>query len=174
MNASNGCETSLRTLTDCGTCGNPCEIGGSGESCVTGTCVPTMCDATTADCEAKPDLTGKAHFVRELQNPETITGLAQQRAIMAGLFPANQTALQLELLDVVLDGLPEFSGKADPYFLSSYASGLLTPMCRSESTAIMRAALDEFARLLDSTALRFLREAQQADQECSFLRDKQT
>jgi aminopeptidase N len=122
---------------------------------------------------AKPDAAGKKNFIGELQNPETITGLARQRAVMAGLFPANQTDLQLELLDGVLDALPGFSGKADPYFLSSYASVLLTPMCRSESTAAMQAALDQYEDILDSTTKRFLREAHQADRECLLLRDKQ-
>jgi hypothetical protein len=122
---------------------------------------------------AKPDAAGKKNFIDELQNPETITGLARQRAVMAGLFPANQTDLQLELLDGVLDALPGFSGKADPYFLSSYASVLLTPMCRSESTAAMQAALDQYEDILDSTTKRFLREAHQADRECLLLRDKQ-
>jgi hypothetical protein len=106
----------------------------------------------------------------ELQHPETLTGLARQRAVMAGMFPSNQTALQLELLGQVLDALPELSETTDPYFMSSYAGVLLTPMCFPESGALMQKALDEHADQLNSTALRFLREAHQADRECLALR----
>jgi len=122
---------------------------------------------------AMPDQATKSKWLSELQNPENLTGLARQRAVMAGLFPSNQTALQLELLGQVLDALPELSETTDPYFMSSYASVLLTPMCLSESGALMQKALDEHADQLNSTALRFLREAYQADRECLALRSVQ-
>jgi len=119
---------------------------------------------------ARPDPANKAAWISELQNPETVTGLARQRAVMAGLFPANQTGLQLESLSQILEALPELSESADPYFLSSYTSVLLTPMCRPESVAQLQSALDEQSDRLNSTALRFLREAHQADRECLALR----
>jgi aminopeptidase N len=122
---------------------------------------------------AMPDQATKSKWLSELQNPENLTGLARQRAVMAGLFPSNQTALQLELLGQVLDALPELSKTTDPYFMSSYASVLLTPMCLRESSALMQKALDEQADQLNSTALRFLREAHQADRECLALRSVQ-
>jgi aminopeptidase N len=122
---------------------------------------------------ARPDPANKAAWLAELQNPKTVTGLARQRAVMAGLFPASQTALQLESLTQVLEALPELSKTADPYFLSSYTSVLLTPMCRPESVAQLRSALDEQADRLNSTALLFLREARQADRECLALRPVQ-
>jgi aminopeptidase N len=126
---------------------------------------------------ARPDPANKAAWLSELQNPETVTGLSRQRAVMAGLFPANQTALQLESLNQVLEALPELSKTADPYFLSSYTSVLLTPMCRPESVAQLQSALDDSmnrrADRLNSTALRFLREAHQADRECLALRPVQ-
>jgi aminopeptidase N len=126
---------------------------------------------------ARPDPANKAAWLAELQNPNTVTGLARQRAVMAGLFPASQTALQLESLTQVLEALPELSKTADPYFLSSYTSVLLTPMCRPESVAQLQSALDDSmnrrADRLNSTALRFLREAHQADRECLALRPVQ-
>jgi len=128
--------------------------------------------ALTANA-AMPDQATKAKWLAELQNPETLTGLARQRAVMAGLFPPNQTALQFELLGQALDALPELSETTDPYFMSSYASVLLTPMCLPESGALMQKALDEHADQLNSTALRFLREAHQADRECLALRSVQ-
>ena len=128
--------------------------------------------ALTANA-AKPDQATKAKWLSELRHPETLTGLARQRAVMAGLFPSNQTALQLELLGQVLDALPELSETTDPYFMSSYAGVLLTPMCLPESGALMQKALDEQADQLNSTALRFLREAHQADRECLALRSVQ-
>jgi hypothetical protein len=59
------------------------------------------------------------------------------------------------------------------YFLTSYTAALLTPICRSESSALMQAALDEYGEQLNPTATRFLREAHQADMECLALRDAQ-
>ncbi len=45
-NTKNGCETSLSTTTNCGSCGNSC---GSGESCVSGSCQSSC----TPDCSGK-------------------------------------------------------------------------------------------------------------------------
>jgi aminopeptidase N len=119
---------------------------------------------------AAPNAANKEHWVDELQSPQAITNLARQRAVMYGLFPASQADLQLELLTKILSSLPQMSRDADQYFLRSYASILLTPMCRSESNALMQATLDEFGGELNPTALRFLREAHQADVECQALR----
>jgi aminopeptidase N len=122
---------------------------------------------------ARPDPANKSAWLAELQNPETVTGLARHRAVMAGLFPASQTDLQLQSLDQVLSALPDLSETADPYFMASYASVLLTPMCRPESVAILQAAIAEQSDRLKSTPLRFLREAHQADRECLALRSAQ-
>ena len=46
----NGCETSLRTNTNCNTCNTACDIPNSGESCSTGTCTATTCQAGFDDC----------------------------------------------------------------------------------------------------------------------------
>lgn len=119
-----------------------------------------------------PSAAKKEHWLDELQLPQVINNLAKQRALMSGLFPASQTRLQLELLTKILGALPQMSRDADSYFLSSYATELLTPMCRSESSALMRATLDEFSDQLNPTALRFLREAEQADVECLALRER--
>ncbi len=122
---------------------------------------------------AIPDKVVKSGWLAELRNPEVLTGLARQRAVMAGLFPSNQTALQVEVLDQVLDALPDISDSRDPYFISSYASVLLSPMCVEESSFLMQDALDRYADQLNSTALRFLQEALQADRECFALRGAQ-
>ncbi|MEX2125706.1 MAG: aminopeptidase N [Woeseia sp.] len=122
---------------------------------------------------ARPDPANKSAWLAELQNPETVTGLARQRAVMAGLFPASQTDWQLQSLDQVLAALPDLSETADPYFMASYASVLLTPMCRPQSVAILQAAIAEQSDRLKSTPLRFLREAHQADRECLALRSAQ-
>jgi hypothetical protein len=122
---------------------------------------------------AAPNLANKEHWVNELQSPQTVTNLARQRAVMAELFPAAQTEHQLELLTKILSALPQMSRDADRYFLTSYTATLLTPMCRSESSALMQATLDEFSGQLNPTALRFLREAHQADAECQSLRSTQ-
>jgi hypothetical protein len=122
---------------------------------------------------AAPGAANKQYWVDELQSPHAVTNLARQRAVMTGLFPATQTALQLDLLTRILSSLPQMSRDADVYFLTSYTSQMLTPMCRRESSALMQATLDEFEGQLNPTATRFLREAHQADVECTALRGVQ-
>lgn len=122
---------------------------------------------------AAPNTAIKERWLDELQNPQSVTGLARQRSVMEELFPATQTNLQLALLDKILGALPELSRNGDPYFLFSYTLSLLQPMCQAESTARMQAALDEYAGQLNPTTLRFLREAHQADAECLSLRGRQ-
>ena len=50
-NDPNGCETSLETLTDCGSCGTPCSAAGATTSCAGGTCHITSCDPGLGDCD---------------------------------------------------------------------------------------------------------------------------
>jgi hypothetical protein len=47
---NNGCEKSIRTLTDCGDCGIPCDIPNATESCSSGTCTITGCSSGYDDC----------------------------------------------------------------------------------------------------------------------------
>jgi len=122
---------------------------------------------------AAPSLANKEHWVDELQSPKTITNLSKQRAVMGQLFPATQTDLQLPLLTKILSSLPQMSRDADSYFLSSYTTSMLTPMCTTESSALMQTTLDEFGEQLNPTALRFLREAHQRDVECEAMRAAQ-
>ena len=49
---SNGCETPLNTLTDCGSCGTPCFINGAQDlNCAGGVCSAASCSAGFADCD---------------------------------------------------------------------------------------------------------------------------
>ncbi len=116
---------------------------------------------------ALPDAGNKGRWLQELSNPESEYGLAKQRAAISTLFPSNQTALQSGLLQLILQSLPLLSDR-DPYFMSSYISGLLMPICTKESVAAMASALDMGG--LNSTTGLFLREAHQADNECLKLR----
>ena len=122
---------------------------------------------------ARPDIEQKKRWLLELSQPNELTGLSRQRAVMTGLFPANQTEQQAELLDTILQSLPRLSGKVDPYFMSSYVKSLLPPNCLSTSQVKMKQTLDQAADSLDNTALRFLREAVQANAECMALRAAQ-
>ena len=101
---------------------------------------------------AVPDAAVKERWLAELQNPQSTTSLARQRAVMHELFPANQTNLQLEVLPIILGALPQMSAYADPYFMRTYTESLLTPMCQPESTAQLKsAALDNYAGQLNPT-----------------------
>jgi len=49
---SDGCETSLETLTNCGACGVPCTGGGAQMSCDFGVCQIEDCNPGWGDCDA--------------------------------------------------------------------------------------------------------------------------
>ena len=121
---------------------------------------------------AVPELQAKSRWLDELQDSQSVTSLAKRRAVMGALFPATQTELQAELLDQILEAIPELSG-GDLYFLRHYMTRLLTPMCRLETAEKLQGALDAYGAALDPTILRFLREAHQADAECAALRSMQ-
>lgn len=48
---TDGCETLLTTLTDCGDCATPCDITNASETCATGTCVFNDCEANWVDVD---------------------------------------------------------------------------------------------------------------------------
>ena len=120
---------------------------------------------------AQPDLGIKLDWLEEIQNPKSTMGLAEKRFAIYNLVPPNQALLGLKLLEEILSPLNELSQHSDHYFISHYVRGLLGNTCRSEGVNKMAIHLDE-PEGLSSTALRFLREAHQADSECAALRTK--
>ncbi len=50
-NAANGCETNLKTNTNCGACGTPCALANATTSCASGACLLTGCTGTFANCD---------------------------------------------------------------------------------------------------------------------------
>ncbi|MDQ3034518.1 MAG: hypothetical protein M3Y87_19065 [Myxococcota bacterium] len=50
--ATDGCETTTTTLTDCGGCGVVCDVVNGTETCDAATCAIVACDAGFADCDA--------------------------------------------------------------------------------------------------------------------------
>lgn len=48
---ANGCETNLRTLTNCGGCGVPCTRSGGTPTCITGACELSSCAPLRGDCD---------------------------------------------------------------------------------------------------------------------------
>jgi hypothetical protein len=46
-----GCERSLRTVTDCGGCGIPCSLSNATATCSTGTCAVNTCTAGFGNCD---------------------------------------------------------------------------------------------------------------------------
>jgi len=52
--AGTGCETNLKTMTDCGSCGKLCTIPNGTGSCTTGTCLLTGCNTGYGDCDGLP------------------------------------------------------------------------------------------------------------------------
>ena len=124
--------------------------------------------AIAADA-ARPGSSTKEFWLKQITDQASDLGLAKQRYAIFNLFPASQTSQQAEQLDFILQSLPGLSDR-DPYFMSSYVSGLLRPVCTAQSVAAMATALKEGG--LDSTTELFLREAHQADAACLDLRAK--
>jgi len=54
MNAANGCEAALDTLTHCGACGRSCASANATEACTNGACTIARCDEGFADCDMDP------------------------------------------------------------------------------------------------------------------------
>ena len=54
MEAGDGCETPLDTLTDCGGCGVACAVAGGTASCASGVCEVAMCYRFAGDCNMDP------------------------------------------------------------------------------------------------------------------------
>lgn len=52
--AANGCETPLGTTTNCGACGQACDLAHSSESCVAGSCQVLTCEPGYANCDNSP------------------------------------------------------------------------------------------------------------------------
>lgn len=52
---SNGCETALNTLKDCGECGKKCDASNGKASCAGGRCTTSTCDRGFADCNSDPN-----------------------------------------------------------------------------------------------------------------------
>ena len=48
---TDGCETSLATLMDCGSCGAVCSLANATESCTTGSCEIAACEAGWGNCD---------------------------------------------------------------------------------------------------------------------------
>ncbi len=55
---ANGCETSIRTSSDCGGCGVACSSANAATSCETGSCVSGGCSAGFGDCNGNLPLDG--------------------------------------------------------------------------------------------------------------------
>jgi hypothetical protein len=48
--ASNGCETSLDTISDCGSCGTSCSVANGAPACTSGACAIESCTSPYRDC----------------------------------------------------------------------------------------------------------------------------
>jgi len=50
-NKTNGCETYISNIFNCGSCGNPCNASNANNLCTSGTCSVSSCKAGYADCD---------------------------------------------------------------------------------------------------------------------------
>ena len=52
-NPDDGCETSIETLTSCGSCGTPCNLANAAETCPSGVCTLGACTAGFGNCDSQ-------------------------------------------------------------------------------------------------------------------------
>jgi aminopeptidase N len=119
---------------------------------------------------AMPVPARKRRWLAMASQPGHPSGLASQRKAMEALLPPNQGAINAELLPEVLAALAGFDPGVDPYFAARFAQGLLVPLCTEEATRAYAEAVASEAPMASAARL-FLREAQQANQECLRVRD---
>jgi len=65
---SNGCETALNSLTDCGSCNQPCAIPNAEASCGSGTCQLVACTPGFGDCDVDLATNGCERELNTLTN----------------------------------------------------------------------------------------------------------
>ncbi len=78
---------------------------------------------------ARPDPEQQRRLMQQLLDPNSGLSVADARALAGGLFPVHQQALQLEIVDEVLDKLQVVSDNIDPAYFRSISRGLLGVIC---------------------------------------------
>jgi len=74
---ADGCETSLETLTDCGSCGSACSRANATASCLGGSCNIQSCDALWGNCDGIDANGCEADFVSDANNCGTCGNICQ-------------------------------------------------------------------------------------------------
>jgi hypothetical protein len=69
-NSSNGCETSLHTTSNCGSCGNVCNLPNASATCPSGNCQVSSCYFGWANCDGN-DANGCETHLQNCGNPGT-------------------------------------------------------------------------------------------------------
>jgi hypothetical protein len=64
----NGCETSLTTTTNCGTCGTGCSVANGTATCATGSCQIASCASGYRDCNGSPGDGCETHIAADINN----------------------------------------------------------------------------------------------------------
>lgn len=115
---ANGCETSLQTSTDCGACGNPCNLPNVVEPCATGKCEVGTCASPWEDCDGVVPNGCEANLLTDAANcgmcGKTCSGAAPScanGACIAGCTPDGfepNEAIQAPAGLPVIAGMREF------------------------------------------------------------------
>ncbi len=113
---------------------------------------------------AIPDLSVKQKWVAHFMEKENPLPLSHQRKAMEAMFPANQVALQEQLLPELLAALPMMNQTRDNYYKRSYGRDLLAGICTESGLQQIKAALNKDQ--IGTTLYRFLSENVQKAEEC--------
>ncbi|WP_154223209.1 aminopeptidase N [Marinicella rhabdoformis] len=113
---------------------------------------------------ALPVLAIKKQWVDQFLNNDNPLPLSHQRKAMESLFPANQVALQEQLLTEMLAALPMIKRNRDNYYQRSYARDLFAGICTENGLKLIQTASDK--KTIGTTLYRFLSENVQKAEAC--------
>jgi aminopeptidase N len=112
-----------------------------------------------------PEIIVKTKWINEVTDPNSKLGFAKHRDAMEYLFPSQQTALQLDVFNEIVDALPKIGKTHDQFFLGSYGDSMLGPVCDVKSVEKLEQALKNEDQIHPVT-LKRLQAAHQADVIC--------
>lgn len=119
---------------------------------------------------SRPDPQEKAYWLAQLNHPEPDYAYPMLRSVMGSLFPGNQSKLQEQYADQIINGLQTLEKQQNPVFMRSYSS-VIPSLCTKSNLTRLTKAVEQLQHLSDLTK-RNLMTKQYLNQQCLNIRDR--